>query len=164
MAFFVVGVRPALYPSPSGVVSVTAQLFALFVCMYRGLFPRVIAPSVLLAYPTYITNISIFIYNILKLFDDPVCECAVNNLHTFVLAYQSEMTFFVSISRGDLVAFCLYVNEFYVVADRYPSPDHSTSPASTSWAKISLISRERRRPRMNCWMSRGFTEVGRRRT
>jgi hypothetical protein len=45
----------------------------------------------------------------------------------------------------------------YFAGGWYPSPCHSTSPASTNWLRMSLMSLLRRRPLRNCWMSRGFT-------
>ena len=56
-----IGVRPAL-PQQAGGVSIIAQLFAMFVCMYRGAFPAaVIAPFCSPSLP-YIHYKHIYIY------------------------------------------------------------------------------------------------------
>ena len=49
--------------APSRAVDINAQLFAMFVCMYRGAFlARILSLLLGHPYPTYITNISTFIF------------------------------------------------------------------------------------------------------
>jgi hypothetical protein len=78
-----------LRPPAQEAVSIIAQLFAMFamfVCSI-GVFPAP-ASIFLLPYLPYIhyKHIYIYIYNILKSLDNPVYNCVVNDLHTFVFA------------------------------------------------------------------------------
>ena len=60
-------------------------MFAMFVCIYRGAFPPQLLPHLFSFLTLHTLQTYLYLYNnILKSFDNPVYDSAVNSLHTFV--------------------------------------------------------------------------------